>query len=171
MGKAPDCYLNTRQAAALLGLSRRTLESYRVKGGGPPFLTYCNCIRYLLSDLDRWAAVERRRSTSDDGAAGADFLEEADREATTCDDAVCEGSAAGGHLSPVELASLLGVSRRTLARYRFRGAGPAFETADGQVRYPRAGVEAWLVRYRRRSTSDPGEIPPGDCPASPEEDE
>ena len=41
MGEEPTRYLSTPQAAALLGLSHRTLERYRVTGGGPPFLRYC----------------------------------------------------------------------------------------------------------------------------------
>ena len=62
--KAPTCYLNTRQAAEILGLSPRTLETYRVTGGGPPFLTYCNRVHYLRSDLDAWAIAGRRGSTT-----------------------------------------------------------------------------------------------------------
>ena len=69
MGEAPNSYLSTRQAAALLGLSHRTLERYRVTGGGPPFLRYCNRVHYLRADLDAWALAGRRRSTSDDGGA------------------------------------------------------------------------------------------------------
>ena len=53
MGEEPICYLDTTQAAALLGLSPRTLEHYRVAGGGPPFLTYCNRIHYLHADLGK----------------------------------------------------------------------------------------------------------------------
>ena len=75
LGGEPDCYLDTRQAAAVLGLSARTLEGYRVTGGGPPFLTYCNRIHYLRADLYDWVAESRRRSTSDDGAAGTEGTE------------------------------------------------------------------------------------------------
>ena len=60
-------YMTTPQAAAYLGLSPRTLESYRCRGGGPPYYVLGSVVRYLLSDLVRWASARRRRSTSDDG--------------------------------------------------------------------------------------------------------
>lgn len=60
-------YLKTRQAAALLGLSPRTLESYRCKGGGPAFFRFGGSVRYLRFHVLAWAAARRVRSTSDDG--------------------------------------------------------------------------------------------------------
>ena len=62
-------YLNTRQAAAWLGLSKRTLDRYRVRGAGPIFHRFGNGVRYLRADLDAWAANRRRISTSDNGTA------------------------------------------------------------------------------------------------------
>ena len=66
----PSSYLTTRQAADHLGLSPRTLDRYRVSGGGPVFHRFGGRVRYLRADLDAWAATRRRRSTSDDGSAG-----------------------------------------------------------------------------------------------------
>ncbi len=44
--------LTTRDAAQLLALSTRTLEKWRVEGGGPPFVVMSpKCVRYRLSDL------------------------------------------------------------------------------------------------------------------------
>ena len=60
-------YLNTREAAAHLGLSTRTLDRYRVSGEGPVFLRFGGRVRYLREDLDEWARTRRRKSTSDDG--------------------------------------------------------------------------------------------------------
>ena len=60
-------YLSTREAADYLGLSPRTLDRYRVSGGGPVFHRFGGRVRYLRADLDAWAATRRRRSTSDDG--------------------------------------------------------------------------------------------------------
>lgn len=171
MDKAPNCYLNTRQAAALLGVSRRTLESYRVKGGGPPFLSYFNRIRYLRGDLERWAEAERKRSTSDDGGPGADSLGQAAPEAETSENTLPDGSGAGDRLNPAELAALLEVSERTLARYRSRGMGPAFERVDGQVFYPRANVEAWLAGRRGPPAPASESARSEDYPAAPEEGE
>lgn len=154
MGGEPTCYLNTAQAATHLGLSPRTLEGYRVTGGGPPYLTYCNRIHYLPADLDAWALESRRRSTSDDGGRN--------NGRKTSDGAVRQAIPAGGRarLSVNELAALLGVTRRTLDRYRAKGTGPAFETVNGRVFYSRKGVAAWLTGGRRTSTSDAGEEAP-----------
>lgn len=63
-------YLSTREAAEWLGLSPRTLDRYRVSGGGPAFHRFGGRVRYLAEDLDDWASARRRLSTSDDGTAG-----------------------------------------------------------------------------------------------------
>lgn len=62
-------YLSTREAAAHLGLSTRTLDRLRVSGDGPVFLRFGSRVRYLREDLDTWAMKRRRASTSDDGTA------------------------------------------------------------------------------------------------------
>ena len=62
-------YLNTREAAAWLGLSPRTLDRYRVSGEGPVFHRFGSRVRYLLADIEAWASARRRVSTSDDGGA------------------------------------------------------------------------------------------------------
>ncbi len=56
-------FMDTRAAGVLLGLSHRTLEGYRVSGGGPAFHRFGNRVRYRRSDLDAWAA-ERRAGTT-----------------------------------------------------------------------------------------------------------
>ena len=63
-------YMKTREAAALLGLSPRTLETYRWRGGGPAFSRFGTSVRYLRSHVLAWAAARRVRSTSDDGPRG-----------------------------------------------------------------------------------------------------
>ena len=64
-------YLDTRAAAAHLGLSPRTLDRYRVSGEGPAFYKLGTRVRYRLADLETWAESRRRRSTSDDGTMRA----------------------------------------------------------------------------------------------------
>ena len=59
-------YMTTQQVAAYLGLSPRTLESYRCRGGGRPFHVFGGVVRYLLSDVVNWASKRRRHSISDD---------------------------------------------------------------------------------------------------------
>jgi hypothetical protein len=53
-----DLPLTTREAAAFLGLSPKTLEAWRLKQGeGPVFLRYgSRAVRYLVEDLRRWRA-------------------------------------------------------------------------------------------------------------------
>ena len=63
----PTEYMGTREAAAFLGLSPRTLDRYRVTGAGPAFHKFGTRIRYARADLEDWAAARRRTSTSDDG--------------------------------------------------------------------------------------------------------
>ena len=65
-----EIYMTTKEAAEYLGLSDRTLESYRSRGGGPMFHYFGRRVLYLLDDLRAWAAERRRRSTSDSGSGG-----------------------------------------------------------------------------------------------------
>jgi hypothetical protein len=58
--------LRTGQAAKRLGLSERYLEILRVRGDGPPFVSFGRCVRYRPSDLDGWVGTRLRRSTSDE---------------------------------------------------------------------------------------------------------
>ncbi len=60
-------YLKTPDAAVHLGLSARTLEKHRCYGTGPVFRRLGGRIVYAIDDLDAWAALGTRRSTSDPG--------------------------------------------------------------------------------------------------------
>ena len=60
------------------------------------------------------------------------------------------------YLSTREAASWLGLSPRTLDRYRVSGDGPAFHRFGGRVRYLVADLEDWASARRRVSTSDDG---------------
>jgi excisionase family DNA binding protein len=57
-----------------------------------------------------------------------------------------------------EVAALLGVSRRTMQGWRWRGGGPPYVRVGSAVRYEPAEVQAWLDAQRRTSTSDAGEV-------------
>ncbi len=57
-------YYGTKAAARYLGLSHKTLEKYRVSGGGPRFIKMGRQARYLLEDLDEWATKSAFVSTS-----------------------------------------------------------------------------------------------------------
>lgn len=59
----PLVFLNEASAAALLHLSPRTLESWRAKGGGPPFVRIgSRRVGYRRTGIERWA--ESRTFTS-----------------------------------------------------------------------------------------------------------
>lgn len=66
---AKSDYLPTIHASEYLNVSPRTLEKYRVVGGGPAFHKFGRRVLYSLTDLDSWAAARRRNSTSDSGQA------------------------------------------------------------------------------------------------------
>jgi len=71
MGNDEIGYIDTRRAAAWLGLSRRTLEDYRVSGQGPAFHRFGNRVRYRRADLDAWAARRRATTTAEADRLGA----------------------------------------------------------------------------------------------------
>ena len=52
-------FLTTRQAAAFLSLSSRTLDRYRLAGKGPSFHRFGTRIAYARADLEDWAARRR----------------------------------------------------------------------------------------------------------------
>jgi excisionase family DNA binding protein len=61
-------YLSEGQVAALLGISERTLQAWRYRGGHtPPFLKLGRTVRYRLGDVKQWLRERERRSTSDPG--------------------------------------------------------------------------------------------------------
>lgn len=60
-------FLRTPDAAVHLGLSARTLEKHRCFGTGPVFRKLGGRIVYALDDLNAWAELGVRRSTSDPG--------------------------------------------------------------------------------------------------------
>ena len=64
-------FFDTRRAADYLGLSRRTLDGYRVSGDGPAFHRFGNRVRYRRSDLDDWAAKRRATTTAEADRLGA----------------------------------------------------------------------------------------------------
>lgn len=60
-------FLRTQEAGAYIGLSARTLEKHRTYGTGPVYRKLGNRVVYALEELEAWAAIGTRRSTSDPG--------------------------------------------------------------------------------------------------------
>ena len=51
-----DCLINEGEAARFLGYSVRTLQNWRVRGGGPAFVKVSSrSVRYRRRDLNQWA--------------------------------------------------------------------------------------------------------------------
>jgi hypothetical protein len=60
-------YLRTAEAARYLSLSPRTLEKHRTYGTGPAYRKIGGRVVYAIADLNAWADVGTRTSTSDAG--------------------------------------------------------------------------------------------------------
>lgn len=58
-------FLNTREAAAYLGVSMSLLEKMRVKGDGPHYIKLGARVIYTREDLDALMRRRRVRSTSE----------------------------------------------------------------------------------------------------------
>ena len=64
----PGALLTETQAAQVLSLSVRTLQSWRLRGGGPRFVRVSSrCVRYRNSDLAEFIDARTVASTSDPG--------------------------------------------------------------------------------------------------------
>ena len=57
-------FFRTHEAAAILRLSVRTLDSYRSRGGGPAYFVFGNHVAYARTDLAKWAAARRSWTTA-----------------------------------------------------------------------------------------------------------
>ena len=60
-------FLRTPDAAVRLGLSARTLEKHRCFGTGPVYRKLGGRIVYAIDDLEAWAELGTKHSTSDPG--------------------------------------------------------------------------------------------------------
>ena len=58
--------LNERDVAALLGITTRALQAWRVRGYGPRFARISpRAIRYRRKDVEAWVAQQMKSSTSE----------------------------------------------------------------------------------------------------------
>jgi hypothetical protein len=68
MGKfTTEQFHDTSQAALILRMSGRTLEKWRVTGGGPAYRKFGRKVLYADSDLSAWVESTRKTSTSEYG--------------------------------------------------------------------------------------------------------
>ena len=60
--------INEREAGRFVGLTDRTMQAHRQRGGGSRYIALSKrCVRYRRIDLKEWADTRVRRSTSDPG--------------------------------------------------------------------------------------------------------
>jgi len=53
-------YLSTVQASEYTGFSKTTLDIWRSRGDGPPYIKLAQAVRYKRTDLDDWLTAKRR---------------------------------------------------------------------------------------------------------------
>ena len=59
--------INEEQAGAMLKVSTRTLQAWRVRGYGPKFRKMGRAVRYRLEDLETFVDENGHQSTSEKG--------------------------------------------------------------------------------------------------------
>ena len=57
--------LNQQEASAVLKLSERTLERFRLTGDGPKFAKLGRRVLYSQADLEKWVSSRLRSNTSE----------------------------------------------------------------------------------------------------------
>jgi predicted DNA-binding transcriptional regulator AlpA len=63
-----DEAIDTAEAGRIIGFTPRTLDTWRSRGGGPPFLKLGRrAVRYQRRALFEWLAERQRCDTSDEG--------------------------------------------------------------------------------------------------------
>lgn len=60
-----DALLTEAQAAQVLSLSIRTLQSWRVRGSGPLFVRAGRAVRYRRADIQRWVEANTVSRTNE----------------------------------------------------------------------------------------------------------
>ena len=61
-----DSLLTQKQVSKILGVQTRTLESWRIRGGGPKFVRIsARCIRYKIAEIREWIDKRTKSSTSE----------------------------------------------------------------------------------------------------------
>lgn len=59
-------------------------------------------------------------------------------------------------VNEIEAARMLGISVKTMRRWRWAGRGPVFHKIGGAVRYHPDSLEAFIEAGRRQSTAELG---------------
>lgn len=65
-----DALLNETAVARILGMSVRTLQGWRLRGEGPPFVKIRSAVRYQVREVLNWIEEQKVRSTSEAAERG-----------------------------------------------------------------------------------------------------
>lgn len=65
MEPEPVQLLDETAVASRLGVEKKTLQAWRTRGDGPPFLKIGRLVKYHPDDVQAWTDSRRMRSTSD----------------------------------------------------------------------------------------------------------
>lgn len=57
-------FTSERDAAEFLGVSVKTMQSWRAKGEGPRFAKFGRAVRYNVKELTDWAESQQHTSTA-----------------------------------------------------------------------------------------------------------
>lgn len=60
-----DAAVDDVEASLITGRSKSALATLRCRGGGPPFIKFGKCVRYIRRDLLEWLCERRVRNTSE----------------------------------------------------------------------------------------------------------
>ncbi|WP_024707818.1 MULTISPECIES: helix-turn-helix transcriptional regulator [Martelella] len=63
----PDFLMTETLTCELLSVSARTLQAWRLRGGGPPFVKIGKSVRYKRRDITAWLSANTLTSTSQRG--------------------------------------------------------------------------------------------------------
>jgi predicted DNA-binding transcriptional regulator AlpA len=139
---AQSRFLRTQQAARFLGLSPRTVEKHRINGTGPKYSKIGGRIIYAMADLEKWVELGIKKSTG-----GITILERSEIIAADAKTAQHE------QLDTREAARFLGLSRRTVEKYRTDGTGPKHSKVGGRFIYAISDLREWVELSAKRSTA------------------
>ena len=129
----------------------------RLRRGGSFRLETVDGVRaWMAGHADEGARAGMRRAVADTPLLAGSAGPGGDTGAI---DSQCKGETGMKHddssyLSTRRAAAFLGLSPRTLDRYRVSGAGPAFHRFGNRILYRRDDLEAWASARRVASTSE-----------------
>jgi len=151
--------LTSKEAAAMLRVSRRTLEAMRLRGEGPTFIRRSTSrngrVAYSLTDIELWISshtVVPENQYANQHPIPRTYL-------------VLQTTKKDGHmfepsdpvLSTKEAARYVGLSPSTLANLRVTGSGPRFVKTgpnNSRVLYRQSALKKWLDSRNISSTAE-----------------